>query len=189
MDIETFESLKGQFLIAMPGLMDPNFYQTVTFMCEHTSDGAVGIVLNRVHDTLIVKNIFTELQLDVGTEIGSLPVHMGGPVNANQIFVLHGPPFEWEGCLQISSTIAMSNTIDLFKALSSGEGPNSFIISLGCAGWGPGQLESELKQNAWLNGPALEEIIFDVPFEMRWQEAVRKMGINPALLTGTAGHA
>jgi len=189
MEIETFESLKGQFLISMPGLMDPNFYQTVTFMCEHTSDGAVGIVINRVHDSLTVKNIFNELQIDVGTDIGSLPVHIGGPVNSNQIFVLHGPPFEWEGCLQISPAIAMSNTIDIITAVSKGKGPKLFIISLGCAGWGPGQLESELKQNAWLTSPALEEIIFEVPFEMRWQETVKKMGIDPALLTGTAGHA
>lgn len=189
MEIETSESLKGQFLIAMPGLMDPNFYQTVTLICEHTADGAVGIVLNRVHDMLTLKNIFDELQLALETGIGSLPVHIGGPVNTNQIFVLHGPPFDWEGCLRVSPTIAMSNTIDVITALSKGEGPKSFLISLGCAGWGPGQLESELKQNAWLTGPALEDVIFDIPFEMRWQEAVKKMGIDPALLSGTAGHA
>ncbi len=189
MEIETSDSLKGQFLIAMPALMDPNFYQTVTFICEHTADGAVGLVVNRVHDTLTLKNIFTELELTVHTDIGSLPVHIGGPVNINQIFVLHGPPFEWEGCLKVSPNIAMSNTMDIFSALSVGAGPKSFIVSLGCAGWGPGQLESELKQNAWLTGPAPEDIIFTIPFEMRWQEAVKKMGIDPALLTGAAGHA
>lgn len=189
MEIETFESLRGQFLIAMPGLLDPNFYQTVTFICEHTADGAVGIVLNRVHETLTLKNIFNELQVEFATDVGSLPVHIGGPVNINQVFVLHGPPFEWEGCLQVNPNIAMSNTMDIFKALSKGDGPKSFIISLGCAGWGPGQLESELKQNAWLTGPAIEDVIFDIPFEMRWQEAVRKMGIDPTLLTDTVGHA
>jgi len=189
MEFESFESLKGQFLIAMPGLVDPNFHHTVSFLCEHTSDGAVGIGLNRVHDTLRLKNIFSELQLEVISEIGSQPVHIGGPVNHNQIFILHGPPFEWEGSLQVSPGIAMSNTMDIFTALSKGEGPESFIVSLGCAGWGPGQLESELVQNAWLTSPAIAEIIFEIPLEKRWQEAVKRMGIDPALLTDTAGHA
>lgn len=173
----------------MPGLMDPNFYQTVTLICEHTQEGAVGIVVNRVHDMLTLKHIFDELRLTIGTDLGSLPVHIGGPVNINQIFVLHGPPFDWQGCLRVSTVVAMSNTIDVFTALSKGDGPKSFLISLGCAGWGPGQLESELSQNAWLTGPALEEVIFDIPSDVRWQEAVKKMGIDPALLSGTAGHA
>jgi len=98
MELESFESLKGQFLIAMPGLVDPNFYHTVSFLCEHTSDGAVGIALNRVHDTLRLKNIFSELQLDVISGIESQPVHIGGPVNHNQIFILHGPPFKPRYC-------------------------------------------------------------------------------------------
>jgi putative transcriptional regulator len=183
------ESLKGQFLIAMPGLMDPNFHQTVSFLCEHASAGTVGIVLNRIHDTLRLENIFNQLQLEVVSAIGSLPVHIGGPVNHNQIFILHGPPFEWEGSLQVTPDIAMSNTMDIFTALSKGEGPESFIVSLGCAGWGPGQLETELAQNSWLTTPAMAEVIFEIQLEKRWQEAVKKMGIDPVLLTATAGHA
>jgi putative transcriptional regulator len=189
MEFETFESLKGQFLIAMPGLVDPNFHQTVSFLCEHTPDGAVGIVLNRVHDTLRLENIFSELNLEVVSEIGSQSVHIGGPVNNNQIFILHGPPYVWEGSIQVSADIAMSNTLDIFTALSKGEGPESFIVSLGCAGWGPGQLESELVQNAWLTAPAVAEVIFEIPLEKRWQEAVKRMGIDPVLLTDAAGHA
>ncbi|MBW1695955.1 MAG: YqgE/AlgH family protein [Deltaproteobacteria bacterium] len=182
-------SLKGHLLIAMPGLTDPNFHQTVTFICEHTKEGAIGIVLNRIHSLLSGKDIFEELKLEAGPGAESIPVHIGGPVSINEIFVLHGPPFEWEGCFQVGPSIAMSNTIDILSALSSGSGPKSFLISLGCAGWGPGQLEDEIKQNAWLTSALLKEIVFDIPVEMRWQTAVKKMGIDPTLLSNTAGHA
>ena len=119
----------------------------------------------------------------------SIPIHIGGPVNINEIFVLHGPPFDWEGCFHVNPSIAMSNTIDILSALSLGKGPESFIISLGCAGWGPGQLENEIKQNAWLTSSILVEIIFDTPVELRWQTAVERLGIDPTLLSDTAGHA
>jgi len=186
---ESVDSLKGHFLISMPGLVDPNFHQTVTFICEHTAEGAVGIVLNRVHEMLAATDIFEELHLECSESAKSIPVHIGGPVNVDQIFTLHGPPFDWKGCLQVTGTVAMSNTVDILTALSKGEGPASFMITLGCAGWGPGQLESELAQNAWLTTEALEEIIFDIPVERRWETAVKKMGIDPVLLTDRAGHA
>ena len=189
MEPNTVDSLKGQFLIAMPGLADPNFYQTVTFICEHTPEGALGIVINRIHSSLSGKDIFKELELESGIEAESIPIHIGGPVNTGQIFLLHGSPFDWEGCFKVSPSIAMSNTLDILSALSKGDGPKSFIISLGCAGWGPGQLEFEIKQNAWLNGPVFDEIIFDIPVEARWQAAVEKLGIDPALLSDTAGRA
>ena len=181
--------LKGQFLIAMPGLMDPNFNQTVTCICEHTEEGAIGIVLNRVHTSIFGEDIFKELKLEIAPGAKSIPIHMGGPVNINEIFVLHGPPFSWEGCFQVNSSVAMSNTIDILTALSKGEGPQSFIISLGCAGWGPGQLEDEIKQNVWLTSTVFQEVIFDTPVDLRWQTAVEKLGIDPTLLSDTAGHA
>ena len=181
--------LKGQFLIAMPGLMDPNFNQTVTCICEHTEEGAIGIVLNRVHVSIFGEDIFKELKLEIAPDAKSIPIHMGGPVNINEIFVLHGSPFDWEGCFQVNPSVAMSNTIDILTALSKGEGPQSFIISLGCAGWGPGQLEDEIKQNVWLTSAVIEEVIFDTPVDLRWQTAVEKLGIDPTLLSDTAGHA
>ena len=152
-------------------------------------EGAIGIVLNRIYAAVSGKDIFKELKLETALGMGSIPIHIGGPVNVNEIFVLHGPPFGWEGCFQVSPSMAMSNTIDILSALSKGEGPKSFIISLGCAGWGPGQLESEIKQNVWLTSSALEEIIFDTPVDLRWQTAVEKMGIDPTLLSDSAGHA
>lgn len=189
MELKYQDSLKGQFLIAMPGLADPNFSQTVTFICEHTQAGAVGIIINRVQSSLTGKDIFDELKVESIPETQSIAVHFGGPVHVNEIFVLHGPPFSWKGCLMVTPTLAMSNTIDILEAVAAGRKPHSFMISLGCAGWGPGQLESEIKQNAWLTCAASEEILFDLPIESRWQGAIKKVGIDPALLSDTAGHA
>jgi putative transcriptional regulator len=182
-------TLKGQFLLAMPGLADPNFHQTVTCICEHNESGALGIIVNRVHYSLTAKDIFEELSIRHVPRAESVPIHLGGPVHIGEIFVLHGPPFHWEASLMITPSLAMSNTKDILEAVAMNRGPRAFIISLGCAGWGPGQLESEIKANAWLNHPIFEENIFDMPIETRWQEAVKKMGIDPILLSDSAGHA
>ncbi len=189
MENQISDSLKGQFLMAMPGLTDPNFYQTVTCICEHSTQGSVGIVVNRIHSYLCGKNIFQELKLECIPEMESMPIHIGGPVHANEIFVLHGPPFEWEGSLMVTPSIAMSNTMDIIKAVAMGRGPKSFIITLGCAGWAAEQLESEIKENVWLTGPIFEEIIFDIPVETRWESVMEKMGIDVALLSDIPGHA
>jgi putative transcriptional regulator len=183
------DSLKGQFILAMPGLVDPNFYQTVSCICEHNSEGAMGLVINRAHDALTARDIFEELKIEYTSEAKFIPVHIGGPVHIGEIFVLHGPPFGWEASLKITHSLAMSNTRDIIESIAMGKGPQSFMIALGCAGWGPGQLEAEIKQNAWLNLPIFEENIFEKPIETRWEEAVRKMGIDPILLSDTAGHA
>jgi putative transcriptional regulator len=182
-------TLKGQFLLAMPSLVDPNFHQSVTCICEHNDSGAMGIIINRVHHTLTGKDIFEELTIEHAPHADAIPVHLGGPVHVGEIFVLHGPPFNWDASLMITPSLAMSNTRDILEAVAMAKGPKTFIISLGCAGWGPGQLESEIKENAWLNHPIFEENIFDVPIETRWDEAVKKMGIDPLLLSNTAGHA
>lgn len=182
-------SLKGQFIMAMPGLADPNFFQTVTCISELTPEGGMGIIVNRVHPFLSGKDIFDELKIEYTPEAGSIPIHIGGPVHVNEIFVLHGPPFNWQGCFIITPSLALSNTRDILEAIAKGKGPKSYIITLGCAGWGPGQLESEIKRNAWLICPVFEEIIFDIPVEARWEEAVKKLGINPSQLLDKAGHA
>ncbi len=189
MQDQILTSFKGQFLIAMPGLADPNFFQTVTCISEHTTAGAVGIVVNRVHHTLKAQAIFQELQMEYVPATESIPVHIGGPVHMNEIFVLHGPPSTWEGSLRITSSLAMSNTRDVLSAIARGQGPEQFILTLGCAGWGPGQLEYEIKENAWLTGPVDTEVMFKIPVEDRWAEAVKRMGIDPMLLSETSGHA
>ena len=182
-------TLKGQFLLAMPNLMDPNFYQTVTCICEHSENGAMGFIINRVHHSLTTKDIFEELAIEHGSGMDSNPIYLGGPVHLGEIFVLHGPPFNGEANLMITPSLAMSNTRGILETIAIGNGPREFIIILGCAGWGPGQLESEIKENAWLNFPIFEENIFDMPVELRWEEAVKKMGIDPTLLSDSAGHA
>jgi len=182
-------SLKGQFLLAMPNLADPNFYQTVTCICEHNESGAMGIIINRVHHSLTAKDIFEELTIEYENGLEQIPIYLGGPVHLGEIFVLHGPPFNWEASLMITSNLAMSNTRDILESIARGKEPQSYIITLGCAGWGPGQLESELKHNAWLTYPIFEENIFNIPVDVRWVEAVKKMGIDPSLISEIPGHA
>ncbi len=189
MNIDGPQSLSGQFVVAMPALADPNFFQTVTCISEHNDQGALGVIVNRLHVLLSAEEIFTELKLDATVDAEKIPVHIGGPVHVDEVFILHGLPFDWQGCLPISDTLAISNTVDILAAIAHGEGPEDFLISLGCAGWGPGQLEDELRDNAWLTGDANGDIIFKTDISIRWESALRQMGVDPALLSDTAGHA
>jgi putative transcriptional regulator len=183
------ESLRGQFLIAMPGLLDPNFHQTVVCISEHTREGAVGLIINRVHASLKAGTIFDELEMDHEPAMSDLPVHLGGPVHANELFILHGPPFDPDVSLVIGPSLAMSTTRDSLQRIAWNKGPQAFFIALGCAGWGPGQLEAEIKQNAWLTCEIEERILFETPVEKRWEAVLAHMGIDPALLMDAAGHA
>ena len=182
-------SLRGYFLMAMPALMDPNFHQSVTCITEHTEEGAVGIVVNRVHEGLTARMIFEELGMDTDGRMDSVPIHIGGPVHTNELFVLHVPPLEWGQSLIIGEELALSNSREVLQAIARGSGPTSYIIALGCAGWAPGQLEWELNQNAWLVAPCNREILFNTPLDQRWERAIQQMGIDPQSLTHAAGHA
>ncbi len=182
-------TLKGQFLMAMPSLADPNFRRSVTCITEHTADGAVGIVVNQVNAQLNGRMIFKELGMAFKSYADEIPIHIGGPVHGNELFVLHGPPLDWEDSLYIRDGLALSNSRKILEAIAQGKGPELSIIALGCAGWGPGQLEWEMMQNAWLTLPCNNEIIFHVPIEARWEHAIRQLGIDPDSLSGTAGTA
>ncbi len=186
---ETEISLKGQFLIAMPSLLDPNFFQAVTCICEHTLEGALGLVINRVLPDLTGTMIFQELGLDPVPQLNTVPVYFGGPVHKGQIFILHGPPFDWESFHPVTPSLALSNSKDILDALARGKGPGSFMIALGCAGWGPGQLESEILANAWLTSPVNEAIIFKTQAENRWEQSAKLLGIDISLLGDSVGHA
>ena len=186
---ETEISLKGQFLIAMPSLLDPNFFQAVVCICEHTLEGALGVVINRVLPDLTGTMIFQELGLDPVPQMNTMPVYLGGPVHKGQIFILHGPPFDWESFHPVTPSLALSNSKDILDALARGKGPSSFIIALGCAGWGPGQLESEIMANAWLTCPVNEAVLFNTRTEQRWEEAAKLLGVDISLLGDTVGHA
>jgi putative transcriptional regulator len=183
------ESLRGQLLMAMPSLLDPNFYQTVVCLSEHTREGAVGIVINRTHPTLKAETIFNELDMPHRTDVGEASIFLGGPVHISEVFILHGPPYDVSTSLEIRPWLAMSTTREILERIARGEGPRPFMISLGCAGWGPGQLEAEIQQNAWLTCDSDEKILFEVAVDQRWEYAMRKLGIDPSRLTDAAGHA
>ncbi|WP_373499622.1 YqgE/AlgH family protein [Desulfococcus sp.] len=182
-------SLKGHFLIAMPGLLDPNFSRSVVCICEHTGEGSLGLVVNRAYPTLLSKDIFEELGIDYLPEKADIPIFFGGPVHMDELFILHGPPFDWGPSVIIVPSLAMSNNRAILEAIALGKGPDAFQITLGCSGWGPDQMESEMMENAWLSTPLSRDVIFDFDVDARWEAAVRKLGIDPARLTDAAGHA
>jgi len=179
----------NQLLIAMPGMQDPNFETTVTLVCEHTEDGALGIVINRPLD-LRLADVLDQLELTAESEeIGATRVLAGGPVGHERGFVLHPAGREWEATLDVSDEIRVTFSRDILAAIAAGTGPGRSLVALGYAGWDAGQLESEMMANAWLNVTATPDIVFDVPFDQRWQAAARQLGIDITRLASDAGHA
>lgn len=187
-DTETKGSFTGHFLIAMPGLQDPNFFHTVTYICEHNDQGAMGIVINKIMP-MTVGEVLVQLKLDwPPQEVADARVFQGGPVDTQRGFIIHSPLGEWGSTLEVDE-LGVTSSRDILEALSRGEGPEKFLLSLGYAGWGPGQLEEEMAENAWLSGPADPSIIFDVPDEERWQAAAKLLGIDLSMLSNDVGHA
>lgn len=181
--------LTNHFLIAMPTLMDPNFFHSVTYICEHNAHGAMGIVINQPVD-LILGDLADQLHFETTDEVALLqPIYRGGPVDNERGFVLHRPLGKWESTLDITDDIGISTSNDIVSALAAGRGPHDSLIALGYAGWGAGQLENELLDNAWLAGPADEEIVFKLPAAERWAAAARLLGVDITLIATDAGHA
>ncbi|MEA1969794.1 MAG: YqgE/AlgH family protein [Thermodesulfobacteriota bacterium] len=181
--------LNGQFLMAMPGLPDPNFAQTVTCMCEHNEAGALGFIINRIHPLLTGRELFDDLNIESTDGVDKMKIYLGGPVQPSGVFVLHGPPFDWHACMKVTPKIGLSNTRDILEALAQGEGPESFLILLGCAGWGPLQLDSEIADNAWLHCPISGKILFNTETDMRWEQTMMMIGVSPDNLSDSTGHA
>ncbi|HDP89314.1 MAG TPA: YqgE/AlgH family protein, partial [Thioalkalivibrio sp.] len=172
----------NQFLIAMPALADPNFFRSVTLICEHNADGALGIVINQPTD-IRLGELLDHLEIATAREdIAALPVYSGGPVEMERGFVLHQPVGTWEGSLQITDQLALTTSSDILRALAEGRGPEHVLVALGYAGWGPGQLEQEMADNAWLTSPASLDILFETPADQRWRAAARQLGIDLDLL-------
>ena len=181
--------LTNQFLIAMPGLSDPNFHQTVTYIFSHNDQGAMGIVINRPLN-MDLGEIFDQMQLSSNISgVEKIPVFDGGPVKTDRGFILHNPGQRWQSSITISDKIEVTTSRDILEAISNGNGPAKKLIALGYAGWSAGQLEQEILENCWLNTPARQDIIFDVPAEMRWECAASCLGINMHNLSLQAGHA
>lgn len=181
--------LTNHFLIAMPTLADRNFYRTVTFLCEHSGEGAMGIVINRVTD-LKLGDIFEQLDIEaVEPALSDQPVYLGGPVQNNRGFVIHEPLGNWESTLPVTDTIGVSTSRDILAAIGRNRGPDRYIVALGYAGWGAGQLEREITENSWLSGPANPQILFELPLEHRWNAAAGLVGVDITRLSSEAGHA
>lgn len=189
MSMRNAQRLNNQFLIAMPGLEDPNFFHSVTYICEHNDEGALGLVINRPLD-MQLGEIFEHIKIDYAKpEAKRMPVHLGGPVQQDRGFVLHEPLGDWDATLQVTDQIGITSSIDILDAIARNEGPARSLIALGYAGWGAGQLEREIADNAWLSGPANARILFDTPDDERWKAAAALLGVDLDLLTGEAGHA
>lgn len=179
----------NHFLIAMPNLRDPNFARTVTLICEHSGEGAMGIVINRITD-LRLTDILQQMDIESGeSQHLNMPVFVGGPVQNNRGFVLHEPLGTWESTLTVTESLGVTTSRDVLVALAENRGPQRCLLALGYAGWAAGQLEHEIGENAWLSGPADSQILFDTPVEARWGAAAKHLGVDLAALSGEAGHA
>jgi putative transcriptional regulator len=182
-------ALTNQLLIAMPGMADPNFITTVTLICEHNEDGALGIVINRPL-TLKLGSLFEQLEVDeVNSVAADNPVLLGGPVGPERGFVLHDPGRTYDNTIAVSSEIQLTLSRDVLDAMAKGSGPDKSLVALGYAGWEPGQLEAEMLSNSWLSVPASAAIVFDTPFTDRWSCAAQILGIDISRMSADAGHA
>jgi putative transcriptional regulator len=187
------EYLTNQLLVAMPALGDPNFAHTVTLVCEHTKDGALGIVINRPME-MAVSEVFE--QLDLATQdlkLRDQRVLRGGPVAPERGFVLHPPSHAgtptYDATLKVSPELHVTTSRDVLAAIARGEGPHQALVALGYAGWGAGQLEEEIRSNAWLNVPMDSAILFETPFQERWRAAMKLLGVDSERLSSQTGHA
>lgn len=182
-------NLTNHFLIAMPGMSDPAFERTVTYLCQHTAEGALGIIVNRPSE-MMLGEVLKELKIPIlDARVSDQPVYWGGPVQPDRGFVLHAREGHWKSTLCINDELCLTTSRDILEALGSGDGPSRAILALGYAGWGSGQLEQEIAQNAWLNAEATESVLFDRPPEKRWHAAAELVGVDISLLTLEAGHA
>ncbi|HEB58078.1 MAG TPA: YqgE/AlgH family protein [Gammaproteobacteria bacterium] len=184
------ERLSNQFLIAMPNLADPNFSRTVTYLCDHNEDGAMGVVINRPTDVSLA-DIIGHMGLEGDEErLRHIPVYQGGPVQVERGFVLHRPLGKWEATLPVTDEIGITMSRDIVEAIVRDEdAPEHYLIALGYAGWGSGQLEAEMAANAWLNGPADPAILFEKPVAQRWLLSAADLGVDLSLLSTDVGHA
>jgi len=181
--------LTQHFLIAMPAMVDPHFAKSLTLVCEHNENGALGVVINRPTDMNLhglLEQVGITPQVD---RFRSVPVHFGGPVQVDRGFILHSPVGSWQSTLAVSPDLGLTTSKDILEAVARNAGPERMLVTLGYAGWAPGQLEHELAQNAWLTVPARMDILFEMPAEERLAAAMDSLGVDYANLSDVAGHA
>ena len=181
--------LSNQFLIAMPSLADSNFAHSVTFLCEHSKDGTMGLTINRPLE-ITLGEIFEQMELTVSDHsIEDTVVFSGGPVQLERGFVLHDSDANWDATLKVSNTLSVTSSRDILEAIAKNKGPKRFLVALGYSGWAAGQLEKEILDNSWLHGPVDQNIIFDSPINTRWKSAAQLLGIDVNLISPGSGHA
>ncbi len=187
--MKTATNLTNQFLIAMPTLEDSNFEHAVTYICEHNENGAMGIVINRPAE-IPLGEIFSQLEIpEPSYAAAHSPVYLGGPVQQERGFVLHNPMGIWESSFTVSDEVAITTSRDILAALAEERGPSHTLVALGYAGWGAGQLEREIAENAWMSAPASSQIIFHLPVDQRWKAAAAAAGIDISRISSDFGHA
>jgi putative transcriptional regulator len=188
MDVERF--LANHFLIAVPSMLDPNFSRAVTLLCQHSEEGAMGVMINRLSSYRLGDVL---AQMDIGSDdarLKAMPVLAGGPVQQERGFVLHDPTEQvWDSSFPVSPTLSLTTSRDILVAMADGSGPQRAVVALGYAGWGGGELEAELQENNWLTANVDPAILFETPVDQRWAAAARLLGVDMSLLTNYAGHA
>ncbi|PHS72996.1 MAG: YqgE/AlgH family protein [Cycloclasticus sp.] len=180
--------LTNNFLIAMPNMQGDDFSKTVTYLCQHDEEGALGLVVNKPH-TMKMGDIFNQLAITaVRPEIAEVALFMGGPVQTERGFVLHTPVGDWDSTMQINEHIALTTSKDILEAIAEDKGPEKWLVALGYAGWAAGQLEQEIQRNSWLHDKAEEHIIFEESLEQRWELAAHRIGVDISLMSTESGH-
>ena len=181
--------LEGQLLIAMPAMADQRFSRTLIYMCAHSAEGAMGLVVNKLLGAMTFPELLKQLGVDTPDNPADIQVHFGGPVEPGRGFVLHTADYLRDGSLEIGTNIALTATVDILKEIADGGGPERNLLALGYAGWGPGQLENEIQENAWLNVDPTSELLFGRDVDTKWERAMQKLGVDFSMLSHTAGRA
>jgi putative transcriptional regulator len=188
-DPTTGTYFEGQMLLAMPAMTDPRFERAVIYMCAHNDEGAMGLVVNKTLDSIDFRELLGQLDIPAGDSVRDMTVHFGGPVENQRGFVLHSGEYRHDETLMITDQVGLTVTLDILRALARGDGPEKSILALGYAGWGPGQLESEFHDNAWLSVPYDDALMFEVEAADKWERAFNSIGVDLSVLSGSAGRA
>ncbi len=181
--------LSGQLLVAMPTMSDQRFERTVIYLCAHTEDGAMGLVVNKLLDSMSFEELLEQLEIKTGDLAQQIRVHSGGPVEAGRGFVLHSGEYDAEGTMKVDGEVALTASVDILREIAAGDGPDNALLALGYSGWGPGQLETEIQANGWLHVPSDASLLFADDVDGIWNRAIAKIGFDASMLSGEAGHA
>ena len=188
-DPTTGTYFEGQMLLAMPAMTDPRFERAVIYMCAHNDEGAMGLVVNKTLDSIDFRELLGQLDIPAGDSVRDMTVHFGGPVERQRGFVLHSTDYHHPDTIVVDDKVALTSTLDVLRDLARGDGPRHALLALGYAGWGPGQLEAEIQENAWLSVPYDDALVFDVANPAKWERAFNRIGVDLSVLSGTAGRA